>query len=77
MKWLIFFMSPIDTKKRMLYYIGKNLRADMDFNYLARKIDGSFAEWRKNPSRLPILLNGARQVGKTESVRQQKPKTKG
>lgn len=25
MKWLIFFMSPIDTKKRMLYYIGKNL----------------------------------------------------
>ena len=41
----------------------------MDFDYLSRKVDGSFAEWRKNPSRLPILLNGARQVGKTESVR--------
>ena len=41
----------------------------MDFDYLSRKADGSLAEWRKNPSRLPILLNGARQVGKTESVR--------
>ena len=41
----------------------------MDFKYITRKVDDSFIEWRKNPARLPILLNGARQVGKTESVR--------
>jgi len=41
----------------------------MDFDYITRKIDDSFAKWRKDPARLPILLNGARQVGKTESVR--------
>jgi len=41
----------------------------MDFDYITRKIDDSFAKWRKDPTRLPILLNGARQVGKTESVR--------
>ena len=41
----------------------------MDFSYIHRKIDKSYDNWRKNPARLPILLNGARQVGKTESVR--------
>ena len=37
----------------------------MDFSYIHRKIDKSYDNWRKNPARLPILLNGARQVGKT------------
>jgi len=41
----------------------------MDFNYIPRKIDAELIKWRQNPARLPILLNGARQVGKTESVR--------
>ena len=41
----------------------------MDFDYITRKIDDSFVKWREDPARLPILLNGARQVGKTESVR--------
>ena len=41
----------------------------MDFSYIPRKVDGSFDAWRKNSARLPILLNGARQVGKTESIR--------
>ena len=41
----------------------------MDFSYIPRKVDESFDAWRKNSARLPILLNGARQVGKTESIR--------
>ena len=41
----------------------------MDFAYIPRKIDELLAEWRGNSARLPVLLNGARQVGKTESVR--------
>ena len=41
----------------------------MYFSYIPRKIDVLYDDWRKNPNRLPILLNGARQVGKTESVR--------
>ena len=41
----------------------------MPLTYIPRKIDGLFAEWQKNSARMPILLNGARQVGKTESVR--------
>jgi len=39
------------------------------YNYLSRKIDSEYLSWRANSDRLPILLNGARQVGKTESVR--------
>ena len=41
----------------------------MDFSYIDRKIDKAFVEWKTDKARLPILLNGARQVGKTESVR--------
>lgn len=41
----------------------------MDYRYVNRKIDQVFLAWRRDDSRLPILLHGARQVGKTESVR--------
>lgn len=41
----------------------------MDFSYIDRKIDKAFVDWKAEKARLPILLNGARQVGKTESVR--------
>lgn len=37
---------------------------------LRRKIDGFLEEWRRDPERLPLIVKGARQVGKTESVRQ-------
>ena len=38
--------------------------------YLKRKIDSYFQKWFADPNRLPIVLKGARQVGKTEAVRQ-------
>jgi predicted AAA+ superfamily ATPase len=38
--------------------------------YYSRAIDGILEEWRKNPKRKPLLLRGARQVGKSTVVRQ-------
>jgi len=37
--------------------------------YLRRSIDTRLAEWARPDTRKPLLLRGARQVGKTESVR--------
>ena len=37
--------------------------------YLKRKIDQFLVGWKSNPRRLPLIIKGARQVGKTECVR--------
>lgn len=37
---------------------------------LKRKIDAFLAEWKANPDRKPLIVKGARQIGKTESIRQ-------
>ena len=37
--------------------------------YLKRKIDHFFESWHKDVTRLPILVKGARQIGKTEAIR--------
>ncbi|HQO23884.1 MAG TPA: AAA family ATPase, partial [Spirochaetota bacterium] len=37
--------------------------------YLKRDIDITFTEWKNSEKRKPLLLRGARQVGKTDSVR--------
>ena len=37
--------------------------------YLHRKIDSFLERWRNDPDRLPLIIRGARQVGKTESIR--------
>ncbi len=36
--------------------------------YLKRKIDAYLAEWKENPNRKPLIIKGARQVGKTKSI---------
>ena len=36
--------------------------------YIRRKIDQFLQEWKSNPDRLPLIVKGARQIGKTESV---------
>ncbi len=38
-------------------------------DYLNRKADIFMREWKKNPDRLPLIVKGARQVGKTETIR--------
>lgn len=37
--------------------------------YLRRKFDSNLEEWHTNPDHKPLLVKGARQVGKTESIR--------
>jgi len=38
-------------------------------NLLKRKIDTFLLEWKNNPERMPLIVKGARQIGKTESIR--------
>lgn len=36
---------------------------------LRRKIDSFLIDWKNNPNKLPLIIKGARQIGKTESIR--------
>ena len=36
--------------------------------YLKRKIDNDLLEWKKQEDKLPLIIKGARQIGKTESI---------
>ena len=36
--------------------------------YLKRKIDLFLEEWKKDTNRMPLIVKGARQIGKTESI---------
>lgn len=36
--------------------------------YLKRKIDSFLENWKQTPDRLPLIIRGPRQVGKTESI---------
>ena len=36
---------------------------------LKRKIDNYLINWKNNPNKLPLIVKGARQIGKTESIR--------
>lgn len=36
---------------------------------LERKIDAFLADWKSSPKRKPLIVKGARQIGKTESIR--------
>jgi predicted AAA+ superfamily ATPase len=41
----------------------------MTGNYVSRNIDGELLSWARNNDRKPLLLRGARQVGKSSAVR--------
>ena len=36
--------------------------------YLKRKIDTYLLDWKNNPNKKPLIIKGARQIGKTESI---------
>ena len=38
--------------------------------YIKRKIDNELNNWKVESNRKPLLLRGARQVGKTKTIRQ-------
>ena len=35
---------------------------------LKRKIDNYLIEWKNDPNRMPLIIKGARQIGKTTSI---------
>ena len=35
---------------------------------LKRKIDSFLVEWKKQSDRMPLIVRGARQIGKTKSI---------
>ena len=35
---------------------------------LKRKIDGFLVDWKNSNDRLPLIVKGARQIGKTKSI---------
>lgn len=37
--------------------------------YLKRKVNNYLIDWKKNKDRLPLIIKGARQIGKTESIK--------
>ena len=37
--------------------------------FLERKFEAQLKDWKANPDRLPLIVKGARQVGKTECIR--------
>ena len=36
---------------------------------LRRKVDKFLLDWKNNPEKKPLIVKGARQIGKTESIR--------
>lgn len=36
--------------------------------YFRRKIDEFLIQWKNNPAHNPLIVKGARQIGKTEST---------
>ena len=45
------------------------MKAKKPVLYLRRRFDAFLRDWRKRDDRLPLIVKGARQVGKTEAVR--------
>ena len=37
--------------------------------YMKRKVDAFLTEWKSDPDRKPLIIKGARQIGKTESIK--------
>jgi len=55
---------------KQIIFVASNLFFKMNNKYLGRAIDKKLSEWRKDTDRKPLLLRGARQVGKSSSVRE-------
>ena len=49
----------------MYYFCGIN---QLDMRHLKRKFDNFLVEWKESPNKKPLIVRGARQIGKTESI---------
>ena len=54
--WMILYFCHVKNKKRMTYF--------------RRHIDEQLLKWKENPRHKPLLIRGARQVGKSTAVRE-------
>lgn len=51
--------------------ISKNVfNVSKVINMLKRKVDLVLENWKNNKDRYPLIIKGARQIGKTTSIRQ-------
>lgn len=58
-----------DYVKNIIFAGNNTLILTME-RLLRRKIDVYLAEWKSNPDRKPLIVKGARQIGKTHSIEQ-------
>lgn len=58
---------PLDFSNRLIIFAFSNRTNDM--SYLARNIDADLLRWKDSPRRKPLLVRGARQVGKSCAIR--------
>lgn len=56
--------------KLTLFIIQIRIIRSEEMIYLHRKIDDFLQQWKSDPARKPVIVKGARQVGKTRSIRQ-------
>lgn len=58
-----FYMLKMPEKCDKLLFRGEKMKR------LKRKIDKYLIEWKKKSNRLPLIIKGARQIGKTNAIR--------
>ena len=61
-------MEDLKSEKINSYY-PLTIKEKELFMYFRRKLDSFLAAWHADPDRLPLIVRGARQVGKTETIR--------
>jgi predicted AAA+ superfamily ATPase len=54
----------------IFYYLCRRIHVTEIIMYIKRNIDRNLQDWKQSVSRKPLLLRGARQVGKSSSVRE-------
>lgn len=63
-------MIPFIDIKRILWYTYSNKKLEVfPVERLTRKIDTFLVDWKKNNERFPLIVKGARQIGKTEAIK--------
>lgn len=52
-----------------MWYTVKNKFMRLDIERLNRKIDTFLIEWKNTADKFPLIVKGARQIGKTEAIK--------
>jgi predicted AAA+ superfamily ATPase len=60
----------LKTRKKSKYFdfFGKFTIFAKSFTAMKRKIEQKLIDWKNSPNRMPLIVNGARQIGKTYSI---------